>query len=419
MYQDCAHKSKTTIYTNDYPVLAVHSDEAAEEIFKVNAKPQGTTVVTINSKLKVSFKDAVSLFSELLPSECEISYVKGIWDVMPTSIQGEHVTIGSTKTDLLKTFKSQLSQIPDGSTKYSQVKPYLSIVLTGAADMMKGKFTEFLQKYINSVGKMLDLVPEASCEIVIVEIPKKGENYQFNLNLRAPKSLQGKVRIIEGPTDKYDGSHYPEFLAKNIGIRRAFGDFVLISDPTVILPITFFDILARNWFNKGVVYRGNIYQENGSMPENDLIRLAEESFTHSLDDFENQCLHRKGFYIIKGNIDTDKDIGCDSLFFTLASKELWYAISGYNEYPFNDKLDIASFAKFMKIVPGIPIHYFPFPLFKKNMEGYPPLPQDIIDLNPKDITNQYFCSGDASAVKHYGDSPRWGLPTTVLKVYVK
>lgn len=420
IYQDCVYTKKSTVRVNDYPVIVASPDDVIPEILRVAKRPGGTELVTIKGHKDLKLKDAISLFTDLLPGECKVTTTKSVMELYPSVLETVRTTIGSSKADFLKMMKAQLAKIPEGSTMYSTVKPYVSIVLAGSADQYNGTYIHRLQTYIDSTANSISYsAPQASIEIVVVEIPKKGEKCKFNDNIKVPEVLRKHVRIIEGPEDVYDGVTFPEFLAKNIGIRRAFGDFVLISDVNAIIPIVFYDIVARRHLNKGIVYRANTLEENGTVSYDEYAKTAEKSFVyaHNNEGYYEKCTHFSGFVILRGKSEYDIEAGCDSMSFTMASKELWYAISGLNEYPYNDNLDMISFMKFFKIVPGIPIHFFPFPLFKY------PVPELVnkpfIDINPDEIQKQYQCSGDTTAAKKFGDSARWGLPNTKLKIFVK
>ena len=417
IYQDCAYTGHTEIAPNEYPVMAVPSDDIVDQIINIG-KDNSRTISIIKGKVQENIKDSMNNYIDSLPERCTIKYTKSFFGTVPEIQESTVIKVGKPDADVTKMLKSAVEKIPRGSTKRSTAKPYLSIVVTGTNDGA-GKFAEIVQTYINSIGRSIEKVPEASVEVVIVDFPNPANQTKLRDAINAPDGLTGRVKFVDAPQESYNGKEFPEFLGKNIGIRRAQGDFILITNPDNFLPTHFFEIVARREFNDGVLYRAERYDDNGSIPLESFSKSSENPWLiYEEENFKPICRPYSGFYIIKKKPEYDDySIGCGAMNFMLTSKDLWHSIGGLNEFPYNANFDTFEHAKFMKLVTGIPEMFLPFKIFHYKHEER--VKQNTYDIDGNTGTAQYYCSGESDSTKSYGDSPKWGLPTTHMKITVK
>jgi hypothetical protein len=161
---------------------------------------------------------------------------------------------------------------PSAATANDSGRPSISLVLTGRNDDYGAGFRarffrtlRFNHRELSARGITYELVfvewapPEDRpllADLVFDEVPGLDPavcrwivvdpEYQQQLSLNA--------RLV-----------YLEFLAKNVGVRRAVGQFVLTSNCDVFLGRTVLDTLARGGLRHGVVYRAPRYDLKESM----------------------------------------------------------------------------------------------------------------------------------------------------------
>lgn len=139
--------------------------------------------------------------------------------------------------------------------------PYLSIVVAARNDNYGGDFRGRLQAFLTVLGWQLreHSVP---AELVVVEWNPPPEKPPLSEAVRWPGGLKpGQVRVITVPKELHDrvacGSKVPmfEYPAKNVGLRRARGEHVLVTNPDVILSDALVQELARRNLERDGFYR--------------------------------------------------------------------------------------------------------------------------------------------------------------------
>ncbi|MBU3968898.1 hypothetical protein KJ991_01645 [Patescibacteria group bacterium] len=142
-------------------------------------------------------------------------------------------------------------------------KPYISFVVTARND----NYGENLINRINTFIKVLSFLVEKHklpSELVIVEynppLNKPRLSDELNIN-KSNKFLS--YRFIEVPETFHknlEGSNKMpifEFVAKNIGIHRASGEFILSMNPDIILSKDLIKWIAKMKLQKNTFYRTN------------------------------------------------------------------------------------------------------------------------------------------------------------------
>lgn len=167
------------------------------------------------------------------------------------------------------------------------MQPYLSLVIAARNDNYGGNFLRRTQVFINVLLSLWNKYG-LDAELVVVEWNPPEDRPRLKRALTWPKSLKrGVVRFIEVPETIHrrmpNADKLPMFecFAKNIGIRRAQGTFILVTNPDVLFSEELVAYLAAKRLSKNRFYRIDRYDFRGSMsPEGsprDVLRQAKRN----------------------------------------------------------------------------------------------------------------------------------------------
>jgi hypothetical protein len=137
--------------------------------------------------------------------------------------------------------------------------PYLSIVVASRNDDHGGNLLGRTQTFVNA---LLDQCRDQQVEIELIFVewnpppnrPRLAEALRWK-----PSPCQ--VRIIEVPEPVHRSYRYADILplyqmiGKNVGIRRARGEFILATNIDILFSNEFIQFVAARKFQKGVLYR--------------------------------------------------------------------------------------------------------------------------------------------------------------------
>lgn len=145
----------------------------------------------------------------------------------------------------------------------SQSSPYLSIVATTRNDNHGGDLLRRTQAFINSVyfqAKRTGL----AVELIIVEWNPPSDKPLLKDDLIRPEAdVPVTLRIVVVPRSVHDTYRFSDtiplyqMIAKNVGIRRAQGEFVLCTNIDILFSDMNFDSIAEKRLKKGIFYRAN------------------------------------------------------------------------------------------------------------------------------------------------------------------
>ncbi len=151
--------------------------------------------------------------------------------------------------------------------------PYLSVVVTSRNDDHGGNLKKRMQAFVDGwfhLAKRHGL----SSELIIVEWNPPPEKARLAEALRWPEDKGPcRVRIIEVPNTIHQtfdhASKLPlfQFTAKNVGIRRAWGKFVLATNIDILFSDQMIAYLARQQLDEGVLYRNDRLDVPTDLPE--------------------------------------------------------------------------------------------------------------------------------------------------------
>ncbi len=142
--------------------------------------------------------------------------------------------------------------------------PYLSIVVAARNDDHGGNFLRRIQLFVDNVALQCDRHAIAA-ELVLVEWNPPADRPRLGEAISWPPSERCRMRIVEVPAELHalhlHAERLPLFqmIAKNVGIRRAQGHFVLATNVDVLLSDELAAALAQPRLDPACVYRVDRY----------------------------------------------------------------------------------------------------------------------------------------------------------------
>lgn len=151
-------------------------------------------------------------------------------------------------------------------------RPYLSIVATARNDNhggnLLGRMQVFVSAWIEQARRH-----NLSSELILVEWNPPEDRPRLAEALRWPEDTgPTRVRIIEVPAEIHRRYRHAEALplyqmiAKNVGIRRARGEFVLVTNIDIVFSDEIVRFLAERKLEKGKLYRTDRYDAATDVP---------------------------------------------------------------------------------------------------------------------------------------------------------
>ena len=280
-----------------------------------------------------------------------------------------------------------------------QLRPLLSIVLTGRNDGYGGDFAarffrtlQFNHEQLTSRGIPHEIVftewaPPSDAPLLFdqidTEVPRLDRRvcswYVVDPAYQSALSLNPRLE-------------YLEFLAKNVGIRRAAGRFVLTSNCDVYLGRRILDILQQGALEPGVLYRA---------PRHDL-NLSDRLGDVSWDVLEDPNNLAGPAHVLKPPY-----MGSATGDFVLLDRESFHEIRGFNEIYRVARIGIDRNVIVKALASGFEIRDIGGPVYHQNHEG-------SYRLNPKAYAGRESEApwGDRrwhSSGVSYLNPPTWGL----------
>ncbi len=197
------------------------------------------------------------------------------------------------------------------------MKPYISFIVAARNDNYGGNFLHRLRVFLNVLLGLWDEC-ELNAELIIVEWnpPYNNPHLKDVLDLtKVPRPSM--VRIIQVPSDIHNKLPNSgkmamfEYFAKNVGIRRAKGEYVLVTNPDVLFSEELIAYLASEKLCKKRFYRINRFDFRGSISmeatSRAILRFA-KSHVYRINIREDRriglCIHidwlRRWYYLLSG-----------------------------------------------------------------------------------------------------------------------
>ena len=422
--RECALLKETTVELSGIEFVQSYTADQAAKFIRKQMKTKRTGHYSIYGNTNMTIREAIDL---LFSKQCKINYKESVntFEPVPLSLQTAMVGDEMAKVDemLIETFKN-FQNVFDPT-------PYTSIVVVGRNDNFSKNFLERSQNFLSQLEDNFKKVPLASFELIYVDYAGSPTDPPLREVLEIPKYLKNRVRFIEVPlsfhmelkTALNTTIPFLEYIAKNIGIRRAKGEFIITTNPDDLLSPDLFEQIAKRQFNTGFFYRAlrNDLKENWTTQytmENLHNAMGSVTAIRSKLDVKERCRTFSYFDMIVSMETFDENANlCGSGDFIMLSRDLWAAVDGFNEYPANPNVDAVFNAKLMRLVPGYYRHFFRIPILhqhhpKKNIY------RKSIE-NHERVIREYICKGTSKIIDDYPDTPNWGYANVTFKEYRK
>src|SRR3984885_12244475 len=149
---------------------------------------------------------------------------------------------------------------------------YLSLVVTARNDDHGGNLLNRMQDFVNGwISQARE--HQISCELIFVEWNPPQDRVRLSEALHWPEDMGPcEVRIIEVPPDVHRRFAHAEALplyqmiAKNVGIRRARGKFVLVTNIDILFSSELAAFLAEQRLKTGRMYRMDRHDAMSDVP---------------------------------------------------------------------------------------------------------------------------------------------------------
>lgn len=142
----------------------------------------------------------------------------------------------------------------------SNNKPYVSVVIVGRNDGYGDDFVGRINTFVRSLDHQTSSHPGVF-ELIIVEWnPLDGYTPLADV-VDDTHHLPVRVVTVSAELHNTIGTEHPvlEFHGKNVGIRRARGEFVLVTNPDIIFTQQLIDEIAKQRLRLDTVYRTDRY----------------------------------------------------------------------------------------------------------------------------------------------------------------
>lgn len=391
---ECIKFNKSTVdsYEN-YPFTSIKFSDIANFLINYNDLHRKSTerIISFNSE---SFSD---LLQNNFEKSCEIKFTNEykLDNNLMSKYKAVELTDSGNPTKLLK------SSIP--STIVNQSNPYLSIVVASRNDPYH---RSKLQTFLDILDLSIQKIPLAKIEIVIVDYNNKNTTKYVNVD----KHLTGKVKFIKVPEQIHqeiqqkvkNENEFIQSAAKYIGLSHSNGQFILLTNPDIILPAKLLDYTASGSFMDGVVYRSNRIDIRNTYAEklnlNQIFDLVNSPWElNDNNDAAPFCINEyHGTFILKEFADFKQNMICSTQDFILASKNMWKAI-GYLGASQDDDKDAQILANFMKFINGVTMKYLPDPVLELNINE-PKIIQDMPHFSSTTVSK--ICNGKSDELSY-------------------
>lgn len=222
-------------------------------------------------------------------------------------------------------------------------QPYVSVVIVGRNDNYGADFVTRINTFVRSLDHQVR-AKAMLWELVVIDWNPVPAEESLTKVIAPTHHLT--VRVVTVPKELHDrtGSTAPllEFHAKNVGIRRARGDFVLVANPDILFTQALIDKISEQRLRTDTVYRTDRYdfvaQGISDVASDDLLDFAldnafvvhamygEASVSVPIDPDQRNWTELPGSRIQPGIWHTN---GCGD--FMLAARETFFTVRGLYE----------------------------------------------------------------------------------------
>jgi hypothetical protein len=151
------------------------------------------------------------------------------------------------------------------------VQPYLTFVVSARNDNYGGNFLRRMQVFVNVLGEWTER-EGLDAELIVAEWNPPKDAAGIREAIMWPKGLLARVRIVEVSPEIHrslPNSHRMpmfEYIAKNVGIRRAAGEYVVATNPDIVFEKKLIAYLATRQLHSDCFYRVDRYDVREPVP---------------------------------------------------------------------------------------------------------------------------------------------------------
>jgi len=165
---------------------------------------------------------------------------------------------------------------------HEKMKPYISFVTVARNDDHGGNFLERMQVFISALLQQIKK-HNLNAELIIVDWnppddkPKLSQVLSLSFSSELFKNIPCKIRIIEVPSEIHKRFQYFDKIAlfqmigKNVGIRRAHGEYVVATNVDLLYSDDLIKSLASKSLKPEFFYRIDRYDVDG-IPNGDSVQ---------------------------------------------------------------------------------------------------------------------------------------------------
>lgn len=275
----------------------------------------------------------------------------------------------------------------------------VSIVFSARNDDYGGNFLHRINTCLRVLNYHASRYPGA-LEIVIVEYNPPAHEKPLTEVLTTRSTAALPIRVITVPqtfhAQQVQKSKIPflEYIAKNIGIRRAHGEYILSANPDIVFSEAMLDYLARGALNSQTFYRANRHDiSGGSFRDEPSVSEIE----HRAPRLATRVLTVRGVRYVSTkrwlkrltrHPNLHKLILCPALNhvrdmiwdtknhdglhtgaagdFVMAHRDAWGMVRGFDQMPFNSFID--AYNIYMFVCAGLHQYIIPHPIYHINHE---------------------------------------------------
>jgi len=286
--------------------------------------------------------------------------------------------------------------------------PYVSVVIVGRNDGYGDDFVGRINTFVRALDHQVTRYPGVF-ELIIVEWNPPGDYAPLSDVIDDTKNLPIKVITVpESLHNTLDAKHpVLEFHAKNVGIRRARGEFALVTNPDILFTQDLIDEIAKKKLRLDTVYRTDRcdFTIDGikDVANDDLIAFAVKNtfVVHSMDGQASvsvpvQESDRELSRLPRSRIGQDVWHTNGAGDFMLASRENFFTVRGLYE-TLEHRWHIDSISLFRFGIARIRQHVFTAPMCIFHQHH---------DRRPEDVA---FLSLDIGSLARRPGSTNWGF----------
>lgn len=156
--------------------------------------------------------------------------------------------------------------------KINEKKPYISFVVVGRNDNYGHNFIGRFQKFLDNLTYLCEKY-KLDSELIIVEWnPPIGNKKLYEVLKMNSERKHLKIRFIEVSRKIHksleNSNKIPlfEYVGKNVGIRKARGEFILITNPDIIFGERIIKEISKKKLNNKTLYRTDRFDLNIDIP---------------------------------------------------------------------------------------------------------------------------------------------------------